>query len=101
MCHGLSDFSAPSGASVSRFGVEMYETGATFVKPLEQGSGSSMCSIVCRNTIASRGSLKLSTSSRRKLEFCPRSTSPCVLEGFGVGVDPDHVGGGPGQDADP
>ncbi len=53
-----------------------------------------MCSIVCRKTIASRGSLKFSTRSRSKRRLARAVAEPGVLVGLGVGVDADHLGGG-------
>ena len=58
-CHGLSDFSAPGGASVSRLGVDTYAAppGRSMSRKWRStASGSSTCSIVWRNTTASQGS---------------------------------------------
>ena len=58
-CHGLSDFGAPGGASVSTFGVDT--NAIPFGRRIERkwsstAFGSCRCSMVWRKTTASHGS---------------------------------------------
>ena len=96
-CQGLSDFSAPSGASVNRLGVEMNASGAAAPIAASSAVTSSMCSIVCRKTTASQRSGDVLDQVALEAQVGPPVARRGVLVGLGIGVDPDDVGSGRGQ----
>ena len=97
-CHGLSDFSAPSGARVSRFGVEMKASGAASVMLGEQGRNVLDVLDRLQEDHGVDGTADVLDEVAVEAQVRAHVTEPRVLVGLGIRVDPDDVGGARGED---
>ena len=96
-CHGLSDFSAPSGARVSRFGVEMKASGRRRGDRRRAAPGRPRCARSSAGRRRRRAARRRSRRGRARSAGSGARSGRGVLVGVGVGVDPDHLGGRAGE----
>ena len=97
----MSDLSAPGGASVSRFGVEMYATGATSATWASRRSGSVDVLDRLQEDHGVNRIVEVLHQAAPEAQVGPPVAGASVLERLGVGVDTDHLGGALGQQVRP